>query len=96
MERGDPLGCVEFAVIDALNRGALSSRQTSDRVPRLRHEPGGDALVHEALRRCERCGLLASERVYSGRRYQLTAAGRARLRAERRFGAALVGVLLRS
>jgi DNA-binding PadR family transcriptional regulator len=52
--------------------------------------------VHEALRRCEQSGLLSSERVCSGRRYELTAAGRARLRAERRFRAALVGVLLRS
>jgi hypothetical protein len=96
MEAADPLGPVEFAVIDAVNRGALRSRQTADRVPRVRHEPGGDALVHEALRRCERGGLLASKRVRSGRRYELTAAGRARLHAERRFRAALLGVLLRS
>jgi hypothetical protein len=96
MAFGDRLGLVEFAVIDAVNRGALGSRQTADRVPGLRHEPAGDALVHEALRRCERCGLLSSERVCSGRRYELTAAGRARLRAERRFRAALLGVLLRS
>src|SRR5690242_14653504 len=53
MEAADPLGHVEFAVIDAVNRGALRSRQTADRVPRVRHEPGVDALVHEALRRCE-------------------------------------------
>jgi hypothetical protein len=69
MELGDPLGCVEFAVIDAVNRGALRSRQTADRVPGLRHEPGGDALVHDALRHCERRGLLSSKRVRSGRRY---------------------------
>jgi DNA-binding PadR family transcriptional regulator len=50
--------------------------------------------VHDALRRCERRGLLSSKRVRSGRRYELTAAGR--LRAERRFCAALLGVLLRS
>ena len=83
-------------MIDAVNRGALRSRQTADRVPSLRHEPAGDALVHEALRRCERSGLLSSERVRSGRRYELTAAGRARLRADRRFRAALLGVLLGS
>jgi hypothetical protein len=96
MEGGDPLGLVEFAVIDAVSRGALRSRQTADRVPGLRREPAGDALVHEALRRCERSGLLSSERLCSGRRYELTAAGRARLRAERRFRVALLGVLLRS
>jgi DNA-binding PadR family transcriptional regulator len=96
MEFGDPLGLVEFAVIDAVNRGALRSRQTADRMPGLRWAPAGDALVHEALRRCEQSGLLSSERVCSGRRYELTAAGRARLRAERRFRAALLGVLLRS
>lgn len=96
MEFGDPLGLVEYAVIDAVNRGALRSRQTADKMPGLRREPAGDALVHEALRRCERSGLLSSERVGSGRRYELTAAGRARLRAERRFRAALVAVLLRS
>ena len=96
MERGDPLGHVEFAVIEAVNRGALRSRQTADRVPGLGHEPDGDALVHEALRRCEPGGLLASKRVRSGRRYELTAAGRARLHAERRFRAALLSVLLRS
>jgi DNA-binding PadR family transcriptional regulator len=91
----DPLGLVEFAVIDAVNRGALRSRQTADRVPGLRHEPAGDALVNEALRRCERRGLLWSKRVRSGRRYEVTAAGRARLRADRRFRAALFGVLAR-
>jgi DNA-binding PadR family transcriptional regulator len=96
MEVGDPLGLVEFAVIDAVNRGALRSRQTADRVPGLRGEPAGDALMHEALRRCEHRGLLASKRVRSGRRYELTAAGRARLHGERRFRAALLGVLLRS
>jgi hypothetical protein len=96
MELGDPLGCVEFAVIDAVNRGVLRSRQTADRVPGLGQQPAGDAVVHDVLRRCERCRLLSSERVRSGRRYELTAAGRARLRAERRFRAALVGVLLRS
>jgi DNA-binding PadR family transcriptional regulator len=96
MQAADPLGLVEFAVIDAVNRGALRSRQTADRVPVLSHEPGGDALVHDALRRCERRGLLSSKRVRSGRRYEVTAAGRKRLRADRRFRTALIGVLLRS
>src|SRR5437764_210600 len=39
--------------------------------------------MHQALRRCERAGLLRSKRDPSGRRYELTAAGRARLRAAR-------------
>ena len=44
MQAADPLGLVELAVIDAVNRGAFRSRQTADRVPGLRYEPGGDAL----------------------------------------------------
>jgi hypothetical protein len=96
MDPGDSLGPVEFAVIDAVHRGALRSRQTGRQLASLRREPAGDALVHEALRRCERGGLLRSERDRSGRRYEVTAAGRARLRTERRFRAALLGVLLRS
>jgi hypothetical protein len=96
MEAGDPLGRIEFTVIDAVHRGALRSRQTPRQIPGLRQQPGGDALMREALRRCERNGLLRSERVPSGRRYELTPKGRARLRAERRFRAALHGVLRRS
>ena len=96
MEVGDLLGGVEFTVIDAVHRGVLRSRQTALQIPGLRHDPAGDALMREALRRCERSGLLRSERVPSGRRYELTPAGRARLRAERRFRAALHGVLRRS
>jgi hypothetical protein len=96
MQAGDPLGSVEFAVIDAVHRGALRSRQGVPQIPALRHEPAGDALMHEALRRCEHSGLLSSQRDCSGRRYELTAAGRARLRVERRFRAALLGTLLRS
>ena len=92
----DPLGLVEFTVIDAVHRGALRSRQTADRIPGLRAEPAADALIHEALHRGERYGLLRSDRDPSGRRYELTPAGCARLRAERRFRAALLGTLLRS
>ena len=96
MEALDPLGRVEFSVIDAVYRGALGSRLTVRCIPGLRQEPAGDALMHEALRRCERAGLLRSDRGPSGRRYELTPAGRARLRAERRFRDALLGTLLRS
>lgn len=96
MEALDPLGRVEFTVIDAVYRGALRSRQNVRYIPGLRQEAAGDALMHEALRRCEGKGLLRSRRDRSGRRYELTPAGCARLRAERRFRAALLGVLLRA
>lgn len=90
------LGRVEFAVIDAVYRGVLSSRPTARQIPGLDREPAGEALMHESLRRCEHAGLLRSDRAPSGRRYELTPAGRARLRSERRFRAALLGTLLRS
>lgn len=92
----EPLGWVEFSVIEAVHRGALRSRQTARQVVVLTPEPAGDALLHEALRRCERAGLVRSARDRSGRGYEVTQAGRARLRAERRFRAALLGALLRS
>jgi len=94
--QSDPLGRVEFAVIGAVHRGALRSRQTVRQIPGLDREPAGEALMHEALRRCEHAGLLRSGRVPSGRHYELTPAGRMRLRSERRFRAALLGTLLRS
>ena len=94
--QSDPLGRVEFAVIEAVHRGALRSRQTVRRVPGLDEELSGEALMHEALRRCEYAGLLRSARASFGRRYELTRAGRARLRAERRFRTALAGAVLRS
>jgi DNA-binding PadR family transcriptional regulator len=53
-------------------------------------------ILHEVLHGCERAGLLSSEHDSAGRLYQLTAAGRARLRADRRFRAALVRALLRT
>jgi hypothetical protein len=93
---GDPLGQFEFAVMDAVHRGALGSRRTARDVRTLREEPAGDSIMHEALRRCERRGLLQSERDASGRRYELTPAGRARLKADRRFRSALVGLLLQT
>jgi DNA-binding PadR family transcriptional regulator len=96
MYAGDPLGQFEFAVMDSVHRGALGSRRTARRVRSLREEPAGDSIMHEALRRCERRGLLQSERDPSGRRYELTPAGRARLKADRRFRSALVGLLLQN
>jgi hypothetical protein len=93
METGDALGQVEFAVLDAVNRGALRSRRTARKIPGLRERPAGEALLHEALRRCEHEGLLRSERDVSGRRYELTGAGRARLRTERRCRLVLARLL---
>lgn len=96
MQAGDALGQVEFAVLDAVNRGALSSRRTARKVPGLRERPAGEAILHEALRRCEHEGLLRSDRDAYGRLYRLTAAGRKRLRADRRFRLVLAGLLARS
>jgi DNA-binding PadR family transcriptional regulator len=93
MEAGDALGQVEFAVLDAVNRGALRSRRTARKITALRNRAAGEALMHAALRRCENDGLLRSERDASGRRYELTAAGRRRLRADRRFRFALARLL---
>ena len=95
MGAGDLLGQVEFAVLDAVHRGALRSRCTARQVGGLRELPAGEVLLHDALRGCERDGFVRSRRDDAGRRYELTAAGRTRLRAERRFRAALVGLLLR-
>jgi hypothetical protein len=91
---GDPLGQVEF-VLDAVHHGVLRSRCTALQVPGLSERPAGEVVLHEALRGCEQGGLVRSRRDDAGRRYELTAAGRARLRAERCFRAALVGLLLR-
>lgn len=94
MEAGDPLGQIEFAVLDAVHRGALRSRCTALQIHRLREDPAGEVIFHDVLRRCEQDGLLRSQRDNRGRRYELTAAGRARLRADRRFRITLVRVLL--
>ena len=96
MQASDPLGLVEFAVLDAVHRGALRSRRTAHRIPYLRDQPAGEVILHQALHRCERDGLLSSVRDSAGRLYRLTAAGRVRLRSERRFRAALVRALLRT
>jgi DNA-binding PadR family transcriptional regulator len=94
VQAGDPLGHVEYTVLDAVHRGALRSRRTARQIRSLGDQPAGEVILHEVLRRCERAGLLSSARDSAGRVYQLTAAGRARLRADRRFRVALVRVLL--
>lgn len=93
---GDALGHVEFAVLDALHRGALRSRRTSERIAVLHGQPAGEAMLHDVLHRCERDGLIRGHRDGFGRQYELTAAGRARLSADRRFRIALSRVLVRS
>jgi DNA-binding PadR family transcriptional regulator len=94
MKARDPLGPVEFAVLEAVHRGALRHRRTVGQVPALHRHPAGEAILHRALRLCELEGLVRGSRDASGRRYELTAAGRARLRADRRFRTALVRALL--
>ena len=94
MQARDPLGHVEYTVLNAVHRGALRSRCTAGQIRSLRDEPAGEVILHEVLHRCEQAGLLSGARDSAGRLYQLTAAGRARLRADRRFRVALVRVLL--
>jgi DNA-binding PadR family transcriptional regulator len=96
MQARDALGQVEFAVLDAVHRGALRSRCTAHKIPRLSERPAAEVTLHEALHRCERYGLLRSRRDGSGRRYELTGAGRARLRTDRRFRAVLARTFARS
>jgi DNA-binding PadR family transcriptional regulator len=92
---GDPLGVVEFNVLIAVHRGALRARRGARQVTGLREEPAGEVVLHDVLRRFEQAGLLTSTRDGAGRQYRLTAAGRARLRCERRFRAAFARVVLR-
>jgi hypothetical protein len=96
MESDDLLGMVEFAVLSSVASGALRSRCTAQRIRILRGEPAAELILHDVLRRCEQDGLLRSVRDATGRRYQLTATGRVRLRVEGRFRAAMVGVVART
>jgi DNA-binding transcriptional regulator PaaX len=95
MAADDALGQFEFAVLNAVHRGALRSRRTARKVPALRGCPGQEDVLHDVLRRCEHQGLLRSERDANGRRYELTPAGRTRLRADRAFRLALARLLSR-
>ena len=92
MRSQELLGPVEVEVLAAVNRGALPQRRHAAKVHRL----AGEFLFHESLRRCEEAGLLPSERDPRGRRYALTAKGPRRLRVERRYRAALRGLIGRS
>jgi hypothetical protein len=62
MEAGDPLGQIEFALLDAVHRGALRSRCTAWQIRRLREDPAGEVIFRDVLHRCERDGLLRSQR----------------------------------
>jgi DNA-binding PadR family transcriptional regulator len=95
MAVGDPLGHVEFSVLDAVHRGALRARPAARQIRGLSADPAGELLLHDALHRCEQAGLLSSTRDGTGRRYRLTAAGRAQLRSDRRFRVAMARMLLR-
>jgi hypothetical protein len=91
MEAMELLGRHETAVLDAVYGGGLRSRVRPDHVRALADDPASHVLLDDALRHCERAGLLRSSRDTLGRRYALTAAGRARLRAQHRFERALLG-----
>jgi hypothetical protein len=52
MEAGDALGQVEFAVLDAVHRGAPRSRRTARQIGVLQGQPAGE-ILHNALRQCE-------------------------------------------
>ena len=92
----EPLGQVEFAVLEAVNRGAFRSRCTAGRVCVLQERAARESTLHDVLRRCERDGLVRSNRDRTGRRYELTPAGRVKLRADRRFRATMIALLARS
>jgi hypothetical protein len=94
MEADESLGPVEFVVLEAVHRGALRSRRTAQKVAGLGHGSAGEAILHDALHRCEHGGLLHSMRDAAGRRYELTPAGRRRLRRDRRFRVALARLLI--
>jgi len=96
MEVGDTLGQIEFAVLEAVHRGALRSRRTTRQIHVLQRQPDGETILHNALHQREQNGLLFSRRDASGRQCNLTPAGRVRLRADRQFRAALARVLARS
>lgn len=92
----DLLGPIDVIVLEAPHRGALRARRSAERMPALRDDPGGERLLHETLRHCERHSLVASCRRAGGCRYAITPKGRARLRAERRFRLALASLVVRS
>jgi DNA-binding MarR family transcriptional regulator len=96
MNACEPLGQVEFAVLGAVNQGVLRSRRGDGESYVLRDRLATDATLYDVLRLLEQDGLLRSRRNRSGRNYELTAAGRACLRSNRRLRSALIRLLARS
>ncbi|MGH2852025.1 MAG: hypothetical protein ACRDLP_15600 [Solirubrobacteraceae bacterium] len=96
MEAPELLPMHEIAILAAVQRGALRAGVIARRVPALGDEPAAEVLLHDALRCCEHRGFVRSRRTPRGRSYSLTAAGRARLRAQRRFACALAALMARS
>jgi DNA-binding PadR family transcriptional regulator len=96
MEVPELLPMHEIAILAAVQRGALRPGASARRVPALDDQPTAEVLMHDALRCCEHRGYLRSRRTPRGRSYSLTAAGRARLRAQRRFACALAALMARS
>ena len=90
------LGKNETAILAGVSSGTFRAGVQASRVRALSDDPAAEFHLHEALRRCERAGLLRSGRDARGRRYTLTPAGRAQLRAQRGFKLALLGLLARS
>ena len=96
MRAQELLGRKETAALDAVRGGMLRSRTCASQVHVLADDPAGEFLLHEALRRCERAGLVNSRRDGRGRRYSLTPAGRAKIRSQHAFAHVLLGLLARS
>jgi hypothetical protein len=90
------LGTNESAILAGVHSGAFRAGVYASRVRALSADPAAEFHLHEALRRCERAGLLRSSRDAHGRHYALTPAGRAQLRSHRGFKRALVSLLARS
>jgi hypothetical protein len=90
------LGRNELAILAGVHSGALRQDAYAGRVPVLSDDPAAEFHLHEALRGCERAGLLRSRRDARGRHYALTPAGRIQLRSQRRFSLALLDLLARS
>ena len=67
MQAGEALGHVEFAVLGAVQRGALRACASARRIPILGEQPDGEAILHAVLRYCEREGLLHGTRDASGK-----------------------------
>jgi hypothetical protein len=96
MRTNELLGPLDTSVLEAVHVGVLRQRRHVGKVRGLAGDPAGGFLLHESRRRCERAGLVRSERDPRGRRYALTAKGRRIQRMNRRCRVALLGLIVRS